>query len=74
MKKYFTPVKKLSLVSHSQSQSNQEENINHSKETSHTSQEFDLSTLKFDPGERFTILNYQPNHCDVIRRAYLVML
>ncbi|XP_049388127.1 uncharacterized protein LOC125852440 [Solanum stenotomum] len=72
MKKYFTPISKSSLASHSHSQSNQEENVNHSEVPSHSSQEFDLSTLKFDPGERTPILNYHPNHRDVIRRAYLV--
>ncbi|XP_049345786.1 uncharacterized protein LOC125810323 [Solanum verrucosum] len=72
MKKYFTPISKSSLASHSHSQSNQEENVNHSEVPSHSSQEFDLSTLKFDPGERTPILNYHPNHRDVIRGAYLV--
>jgi len=72
MKKYFTPISKSSLASHSHSQSNQQENVNHSEVPSHSSQEFDLSTLKFDPGERTPILNYHPNHRDVIRRAYLV--
>lgn len=37
-----------------------------------SSQKFDLSSLKFDPGERTSILNYHPNHHDVIRRAYLL--
>ncbi|KAG5623189.1 hypothetical protein H5410_008407 [Solanum commersonii] len=72
MKKYFTPIAKSSLASHSHSQSNQEENVNHSEVPSHSSQEFDLSTLKFDPGEITAILNYHPNHRDVIRRAYFV--
>ncbi|KAH0689909.1 hypothetical protein KY289_017267 [Solanum tuberosum] len=72
MKKYFTPISKSSLASHSHSQSNQEENVNHSEVPSHSYQEFDLSTLKFDSGERTPILNYHPNHRDVIRRAYLV--
>ncbi|KAG5575883.1 hypothetical protein H5410_056017 [Solanum commersonii] len=47
-------------------------NVNRSEVPSHSSQEFDLSTLKFDPGERTSILNYHLNHRDVIRRAYLV--
>ncbi|KAG5607107.1 hypothetical protein H5410_028599 [Solanum commersonii] len=72
MRKYFTPVSKSSLASHSHSQSNQEENVNHSEVPSHSSQEFDLSTLKFNSGERTPILNYHSNHHDVIRRAYLV--
>ncbi|XP_055800379.1 uncharacterized protein LOC129869793 [Solanum dulcamara] len=72
MKKYFTKVSKSSLASHSHSQSNQEENANHSEISLHSSQEFDLDSLKFDPSERISILNYHPNHRDVIRRTYLL--
>jgi len=46
--------------------------VNHSEVQSHSSQQFNLSTLKFGPGERTPILNYHPNHYDVIRRASLV--
>jgi len=72
VKKYFTQVPKATLASQSHSQSNQKENTNHSKVSLDSSQEFDLSSLKFDPGERTSILNYHPNHRDVIRRAYLL--
>lgn len=47
---YFTRVSKSSLVSHNQSQSNQEENANHSEDPSRSTQEFDLINLEFDPG------------------------
>ncbi|XP_059295643.1 uncharacterized protein LOC132048979 [Lycium ferocissimum] len=69
LKKYFTKVPKSSLAS--PSQPNQEANANHSEVALHSSQEFDLSTLNYDPGERTPILDYHPNHRDVIRRAYL---
>jgi len=72
VKKYFTQVPKSTLASQSHSQSNQKENTNHSEVSLDSSQEFDLSSLKFDPGERTSILNYHPNHRDVIRRAYLL--
>ncbi|XP_060198389.1 uncharacterized protein LOC132627207 isoform X2 [Lycium barbarum] len=35
------------------------------------SKEFDLNSLKHDPGERTQILDFHPNHRDVIRREYL---
>ncbi|XP_060182480.1 uncharacterized protein LOC132612175 [Lycium barbarum] len=69
LKKYFTKVPKSSLAS--PSQLNQEANANCSEVALHSSQEFDLSTLNYDPGERTPILDYHPNHRDVIRRAYL---
>ncbi|XP_060182410.1 uncharacterized protein LOC132612084 [Lycium barbarum] len=69
MKKYFTKVPKSALLSHSQP--NQDADANHSKVPLHPSQEFELSSLKYDPGERTLILDYHPNHRDVIRRAYL---
>jgi len=72
VKKYFTQVPKSTLASQSHSQSNKKENTNHSEVSLDSSQEFDLSSLKFDPGERTSILNYHPNHRDVIRRAYLL--
>ncbi|KAK4730090.1 hypothetical protein R3W88_023078 [Solanum pinnatisectum] len=72
VKKYFTQVPKSTLASQSHSQSNKKENTNHSEMSLDSSQEFDLSSLKFDPGERTSILNYHPNHRDVIRRAYLL--
>ncbi|KAG5586789.1 hypothetical protein H5410_047223 [Solanum commersonii] len=72
MKKYFTQVPKSSLAPHSHSQSNQKENTNHSEVSLDSSQEFDLSSLKFDPEERTLILSYHPNHHYVIRRAYLL--
>ncbi|KAG5573225.1 hypothetical protein H5410_062991 [Solanum commersonii] len=72
VKKYFTQVLKSTLASQSHSQSNKKENANHSEVSLDSSQEFDLSFLKFDPGERTSILNYHPNHHDIIRRAYLL--
>lgn len=72
MKNYFTKVPKSSLVCHSHSQSNPKRNVNHSKVEVHSTHEFDLSSLKFDPGERTPILNYHPNYRDIIRRAYLM--
>lgn len=72
MKKYFTTVPKSSLASYNHSKSNQQENANHSEVPLPSSQEFDLGSLKFDPCERTPILNYHPNHRDVIRRAYLL--
>ncbi|KAG5569788.1 hypothetical protein H5410_059554 [Solanum commersonii] len=54
-----------------QNQPNGEENANHLEVPSHSSQEFDSSSLKVDPGERTQILEFHPNHCDAIRRAYL---
>ncbi|KAG5608471.1 hypothetical protein H5410_019752 [Solanum commersonii] len=54
-----------------QNQPNGEENANHLEVPSHSSQEFDLSSLKANPGERTQILEFHPNHRDAIRRAYL---
>ncbi|XP_060210802.1 uncharacterized protein LOC132637783 [Lycium barbarum] len=70
VKKYFTKVPKSSVAS--SSQPNQEANAHHSEIPLPSSQEFDLSTLNYDPGERTPILDYHPNHRDVIRRAYLI--
>ncbi|XP_059306564.1 uncharacterized protein LOC132058012 [Lycium ferocissimum] len=70
VKKYFTKVPKSSVAS--SSQPNQEANAHHSEVPLPSSQEFDLSTLNYDPGERTPILDYHPNHRDVIRRAYLI--
>ncbi|XP_060183233.1 uncharacterized protein LOC132613206 [Lycium barbarum] len=70
VKNYFTKVPKSSIAS--SSQPNQEANANHSEVPLPSSQVFDLSTLNYDPGERTPILDYHPNHRDVIRRAYLI--
>ncbi|XP_060201758.1 uncharacterized protein LOC132630195 [Lycium barbarum] len=70
VKNYFTKVPKSSVAS--SSQPNQEANANHSEVPLPSSQVFDLSTLNYDPGERTPILDYHPNHRDVIRRAYLI--
>ncbi|XP_060212180.1 uncharacterized protein LOC132639774 [Lycium barbarum] len=70
VKNYFTKVLKSSVAS--SSQPNQEANANHSEVPLPSSQEFDLSTLNYDPGERTPILDYHPNHRDVIRRACLI--
>ncbi|XP_060181993.1 uncharacterized protein LOC132611603 [Lycium barbarum] len=48
-----------------------EENENHLVAPLHFSQEFDLSSLEADPGERTQILDFHPNHRDAIRRDYL---
>ncbi|XP_049414568.1 uncharacterized protein LOC125877264 [Solanum stenotomum] len=69
MEKYFFKVSNSSSIT--QNQPNREENTNHLEVPSHSSQEFDLSSLKADPGERTQILEFHPNHRDAIRRAYL---
>ncbi|XP_060201971.1 uncharacterized protein LOC132630407 [Lycium barbarum] len=69
VKNYFTKVPKSSLDSHDQP--NLEENVNHSEVPLLSSQEFDLNSLKNDPSERTQILDFHPNHRDVIRREYL---
>ncbi|XP_049389460.1 uncharacterized protein LOC125853760 [Solanum stenotomum] len=69
MEKYFFKVSNSSSIA--QNQPNGEENANNLEVPSHSSQEFDLSSLKADPGERTQILEFHPNHRDVIRRAYL---
>ncbi|XP_060211668.1 uncharacterized protein LOC132639217 [Lycium barbarum] len=69
VKNYFTKVPKSSLDSHDQP--NLEENVNHSEVPLLSSQEFDLNSLKHDPGERTQILDFHPNHRVVIRREYL---
>jgi len=69
MEKYFFKVSNSSSIT--QNQPNREENVNHLEVPSHSSQEFDLSSLKVDPGERTQILEFHPNHRDAIRRAYL---
>ncbi|XP_059305026.1 uncharacterized protein LOC132056726 [Lycium ferocissimum] len=69
VKNYFTKVPKSSLDSHDQP--NPEENVNHSEVPLLSSQEFDLNSLKHDPGEITQILDFHPNHRDVIRREYL---
>ncbi|XP_060210798.1 uncharacterized protein LOC132637777 [Lycium barbarum] len=69
MKNYFIKVPKSSLDSHDQP--NPEENANHSEVPLLSSQEFDLNSLKHDLGERTQILDFHPNHRDVIRREYL---
>nr|XP_009800386.1 PREDICTED: zinc finger MYM-type protein 1-like [Nicotiana sylvestris] len=67
VKRYFTKAPKPNLASHTQPI--QLENINHLEVPS--SNEFDLDSLKFDPGERTQILDFHPNHRDIIRREYL---
>uniref|UniRef100_A0A1S3YTF5 DUF4371 domain-containing protein n=1 Tax=Nicotiana tabacum TaxID=4097 RepID=A0A1S3YTF5_TOBAC len=67
VKRYFTKALKPNLASHTQPI--QLENINHLEVPS--SNEFDLDSLKFDPRERTQILDFHPNHRDVIRREYL---
>ncbi|XP_060216718.1 uncharacterized protein LOC132644157 [Lycium barbarum] len=69
VKNYFTKVPKSCLDSHDQP--NPEENVNHSEVPLFSSQKFDLNSLKHDPGERTKILDFHPNHYDVIRREYL---
>ncbi|XP_049391633.1 uncharacterized protein LOC125856105 [Solanum stenotomum] len=69
MEKYFFKVSNSSYIT--QNQPNREENANHLEVPSHSSQEFDLSSLKADSGERTQILEFHPNHCDAIRIAYL---
>ncbi|XP_060180722.1 uncharacterized protein LOC132610446 [Lycium barbarum] len=69
MKKYFTKVSNSSSGYHSQP--NREENVNHLVAPLQFSQEFDLSSLEADLGERTQILEFHPNHRDAIRRDYL---
>ncbi|XP_060195297.1 uncharacterized protein LOC132624550 [Lycium barbarum] len=69
MKKYFTKVSNSSSGYHSQP--NREENVNHLVAPLQFSQEFDLSSLEADPGERTQILDFHQNHRDAIRRDYL---
>ncbi|KAM3235356.1 zinc finger MYM-type protein 1-like [Capsicum annuum] len=75
VKNFFTVLPKSNLVSDIDIQSNQESNANHSKvalPSQENAEEFDLSSLKFDPGERIPILKYPSKHRDLIRRAYLL--
>ncbi|XP_019244388.1 PREDICTED: uncharacterized protein LOC109224257 [Nicotiana attenuata] len=58
--KFYNKVPKISSVS--QNQSNREDNAD---------QEIDNIAPKSDPAERTPILEYHPNHCDEIRRAYI---
>ncbi|PHT66455.1 DNA-directed RNA polymerase II subunit RPB3 [Capsicum annuum] len=67
---YFSEISNSSSIAHSQP--NGEENKNKQGVSSHSSQEFDLNSLKDDPGERTPILEFRPNDRDAIRRAYLL--
>lgn len=69
MNNYFLKVSTSSSIA--QNQPNREENDNHLEVPSHSSQEFDLSSLMSDPGERTQILEFHSNHCNAIRRDYL---
>ncbi|XP_060190541.1 uncharacterized protein LOC132619746 [Lycium barbarum] len=57
----------------SQRQETDLENANQSEVPLHSSQrqEIDLESLEYDPVKRTQILDYHPNVCDVIRRAYI---
>ncbi|KAM3202986.1 hypothetical protein P3L10_030612 [Capsicum annuum] len=70
MKRYFSEISNSSFIAHSQP--NREENNNKLGVSSHSSQEFDLNSLKTDPDERTSILEFLPNDRDTIRRAYLL--
>lgn len=50
----------------SHNQPNREENANNLEVPVHSSQEFNLDSLKADLAERFEILDFHPNYGDVI--------